>query len=82
MRFAKERADHRLMPAGFVAQRAAQPVVILQQDCSLLRHRPLAEIRASGNDDARGFTAGVGIDDFEWSMFHAPMMHTRSWLML
>lgn len=68
--FAEQGADHRLVPTRFVANRAAEPVVILAQASCFCRHRSTSQIRPAGDDDPCGLAFRVRIDDLKWCLAH------------
>ncbi len=53
------------MSTRLAHQRAAQPVVMLLKEATLLQDAGAGRIRNPAMDDAEGLALGVGVDDVE-----------------
>jgi hypothetical protein len=62
-RLDEHRADDDIRAARLVHHRRAEAIMFRAKQLQALREIAAAEIRASIEDDSRGLTAGVGIDD-------------------
>nr|GEU28650.1 HTH-type transcriptional regulator PtxR, putative [Tanacetum cinerariifolium] len=63
MRFAQQGAHQHIGAARLAHHRRAEVVVILPEAHDPLGQRAVAQVRAAGRDQPRGFAARVGVDD-------------------
>ena len=62
-RFDQQRAHHHIRTARFIHDGGAKVVVCLLKTVTPDRERSAPKVRATGNNDARRFAAGVRIND-------------------
>ena len=61
----EQRADQHVRAARFVHDGGAETVVLRGEHFELLRDAAAAEVGPAADDDARGFAAGVGVNDLD-----------------
>ena len=72
LRLDQQRADQHVRAARLIDHGGAESVVLLAKHLELVGDRARPEFGPAGDDDPRGFAAGMGVDDR-----NAPHGHSR-----